>query len=161
MWEEEKETKMRRFRGFTLIELLVVILILAILMAIALPLYLRAVRDSNRQTCRSNMQTIANALQAYKVRSVPHLYPGQSKPDDPINLAFAGDPPFIGTNADLPALPQCPTDSESDDSDDYTATFDPATGQLVIKCSSDNDAQYHNTVGSDTDHGFIVGVDSQ
>ena len=55
----------RKRSGFTLIELLVVILILAILMAIALPLYLRAVKDSERQTCRSNMQTIAIACQAY------------------------------------------------------------------------------------------------
>jgi prepilin-type N-terminal cleavage/methylation domain-containing protein len=67
---------LRKRSGFTLIELLVVILILAILMAIALPLYLRAVRDSERQTCRSNMQTIAVACQAYKVRNPVHLYPG-------------------------------------------------------------------------------------
>ena len=56
-------------RGFTLIELLVVVLILAILMAIALPLYLSAVNDSEVKTCRSNMQTIANAVQAYRVKN--------------------------------------------------------------------------------------------
>ncbi|HJP83743.1 MAG TPA: prepilin-type N-terminal cleavage/methylation domain-containing protein [Fimbriimonadaceae bacterium] len=56
-------------RGFTLIELLVVVLILAILMAIALPLYLSAVADSEVKTCRSNMQTIANAVQAYRVKN--------------------------------------------------------------------------------------------
>lgn len=58
----------RRKGGFTLIELLVVVLILAILMAVALPLYLSAVADSERKTCRSNMQTIANAEQAYRVK---------------------------------------------------------------------------------------------
>lgn len=151
--------------GFTLIELLVVILILAILMAIALPLYLRAVRDSNKQTCRSNMQTIANALQAYKVRSTNHLFPGQAATADPIDLTFAGDtsnPAFIGNDQDLQALPQCPTDSVSGDSDDYTAGMD-ADGRLVIKCNSDNtdEMAFHNFAANEADHGFIVGVDNQ
>src|SRR5215468_8161298 len=56
--------KLNKKSGFTLIELLVVVLILAILMAVALPLYLNAVADSSRKTCRANMQTIANAVQA-------------------------------------------------------------------------------------------------
>ncbi len=153
--------------GFTLIELLVVILILAILMAIALPLYLRAVRDSNRQTCRSNMQTIANALQAYKVRSAGHLFPGQTATDPTIDLTLAepdanGNPAFIGNEEDLQALPQCPTDSVSGDNDDYGAAID-ENGRLVIKCASDNDDElaFHNKVGDADDHGFIVGVDNQ
>lgn len=56
-------------KGFTLVELLVTVLVLAILMAVALPLYLAAVADSEKKTARSNMQTIANAKQAWKVRT--------------------------------------------------------------------------------------------
>jgi type IV pilus assembly protein PilA len=56
-------------KGFTLVELLVVVLILAILMAVALPLYLDSVRDAGRKSCRANMQSIANAAQAWKVRT--------------------------------------------------------------------------------------------
>jgi type IV pilus assembly protein PilA len=63
-----------RRRGFTLIELLVTVLILAILMAIALPLYLSAVADAERKTCRANMQTIANGVQAKRVRTVASDY---------------------------------------------------------------------------------------
>jgi prepilin-type N-terminal cleavage/methylation domain-containing protein len=59
----------RNRRGFTLIELLVVVLILSILMAVALPLYLSAVADSQKKVCRANMQTIANAVQASRVRT--------------------------------------------------------------------------------------------
>src|SRR5262249_27012339 len=61
-------------RGFTLIELLIVILILAVLMAIALPLYLAAVTDSEIKSCRANMQTISNAEAAYKTSISPHVY---------------------------------------------------------------------------------------
>ena len=64
----------KSIKGFTLIELLVVVLILAILMAVALPLYLSAVSDSQKKTCRSNMQTIANAVQAYRVKNVAASY---------------------------------------------------------------------------------------
>jgi prepilin-type N-terminal cleavage/methylation domain-containing protein len=61
--------------GFTLVELLVVVLIIAILAAIALPLYLSAVNDAEKKTALANMQTIANGLQAYRIRDPSHLYP--------------------------------------------------------------------------------------
>src|SRR5437660_5894199 len=68
-----RKRNMKR-KGFTLIELLIVILILAILMAVALPLYLAAVTDSEVKTCRANMQTIANAEAAYKTANSTHTY---------------------------------------------------------------------------------------
>ena len=64
----------RNRKGFTLIELLVVVLILAILMAVAMPLYLSAVADSQKKTCRANMQTIANAVAAARVKSAAANY---------------------------------------------------------------------------------------
>ena len=132
---------MKLFRGrtgVTLIELLVVILILAILMAIALPLYLRAVADSERQTCRSNMQTIANAEQAYKVRSAAHVYT-----DD---LVVATSPLLTGTNSgDLQALPVCPTAgiytaaihlvAETVKASDGTTDIVAPAGSITITCS--------------------------
>lgn len=79
MYTKQEITMNRSFtrnsrKGFTLIELLVVVLILAILMSVALPLYLSAVSDSQRKTCRANMQTIANAVQASKVRTLAANY---------------------------------------------------------------------------------------
>ena len=84
-------------RGFTLIELLVVVLILAVLMAVSMPLYLSAVTDSQKKTCRSNMQTIANAVQAARVK-------GQL----PSYASFVGS---VSTTleADLEGIPVCPT----------------------------------------------------
>jgi type IV pilus assembly protein PilA len=59
----------RNRKGFTLIELLVVVLILAVLMAVAMPLYLSAISDAQLKTCRANMQTIANAVQAALIKN--------------------------------------------------------------------------------------------
>jgi type IV pilus assembly protein PilA len=85
-------------RGFTLIELLVVVLILAILMAVAMPLYLSAVTDSQKKTCRTNMQTIANAVQSARVRTAANNYGA---------LITAGV--TTGSLTDLTAVPTCPT----------------------------------------------------
>ena len=87
----------RNRKGFTLIELLVVVLILAILMAVAMPLYLSAVADSQKKTCRANMQTIANAVMAARVKS------GAA---DFTSLIAGGV--TTGNIPDLAAVPSCP-----------------------------------------------------
>jgi len=84
-------------RGFTLIELLVVVLILAILMAVSIPLYLSAIADSQKKTCRSNMQTIANAVQAARVKGQLTDY-----------SSFVGAVTTV-LEADLAAIPVCPS----------------------------------------------------
>ncbi len=88
----------RNRKGFTLIELLVVVLILSILMAVALPLYLSAVADSQKKTCRANMQTIANAIQAARVKSGAADY-----------SAFIGVAISSGVEPDLASVPVCPS----------------------------------------------------
>jgi type IV pilus assembly protein PilA len=93
----------RKRRGFTLIELLVVVLILSILMAVALPLYLSAVADSQRKVCRANMQTIANAVQASYVRTVAANYSTW------IGAASTTWPGSSGVLPDLQATPVCPS----------------------------------------------------
>ena len=151
---------MRRFRGFTLIELLVVILILAILMAIALPLYLRAVRDSEKQTCRSNMQTIANAAQAWKVRSADHGWPasyGQLFTDpDPAVTAGPSDVDLITPG------PQCPAGLAAT-TVDYVITdgdSNGADGSIIITCADAAVGTFHNDVGATVD-GFIPGMSNK
>jgi len=95
-------------RGFTLIELLVVVLILSILMAVALPLYLSAVSDAQRKTCRANMQTIANAAQAARVRTASADYTSIiSKSSAAIDISAADS--AAGSLTDLNAIPVCPS----------------------------------------------------
>jgi type IV pilus assembly protein PilA len=84
-------------RGFTLIELLVVVLILSILMAVAAPLYLSAMADSQKKTCRANLQTIANAVQAARVKTNAADYSG---------LIASGV--STSTLPDLQNVPTCP-----------------------------------------------------
>ena len=52
-------------RGFTLIELMVVVIIVAVLLAIALPAYQNQVRRGNRAAAQAEMLSIANLQQQY------------------------------------------------------------------------------------------------
>jgi len=118
-------------RGFTLIELLVVVLILAILMSVALPLYLSAVGDSQKKVCRANLQTIANSVQARFVSTMPTDYSG-----------FYGAVSSV-LEPDLASIPKCPTGGT------YTVEQGAAATNMSFraKCST------HGT--------FEPGVDSQ
>jgi len=55
----------RKEAGFTLIELMVVVLIIAILVAIAVPVFSSARESAWRRTCQSNLRTIDGAVQSY------------------------------------------------------------------------------------------------
>ena len=111
-------------KGFTLIELLVVVLILAILMAVALPLYLSAVADSQKKTCRANMQTIANAVASARVKG--------NLPDYATFIAAATI--STTTEPDLAAVPSCPTGGAYTIVQGSSAT---ANASFKVNCSND------------------------
>ena len=123
-----------RKRGFTLIELLVVVLILAILMAVALPLYLAAVADSERKTCRANLQTIASAEQAYRVRT---------------RLGYTAV--MANLVPDLQATPICPNAGT------YSVTVGTPVGSFTVHC---NVAAHDAGAGAEP-AGFSPGLNSQ
>ena len=124
----------RNNRGFTLIELLVTVLILAILMAIALPLYLSAIADSERKTCRANLQTIANAEMAYRVRT---------------RTGFTSS--INDLVPDLAAVPKCPTNNA------YSVAVGTPTGSFTVNCSN----TAHNLGGTGEPVGYSPGLNSQ
>jgi type IV pilus assembly protein PilA len=126
-------------RGFTLIELLVTVLILAILMAIALPLYLSAIADSERKTCRANLQTIANANMAYRVRT---------------RSGFASL--VSDLVPDLAAVPKCPNNGN------YTILLTPANS-FTVHCSINTGVapQNHDIGGPGETTGYSPGLNSQ
>jgi Tfp pilus assembly protein PilE len=119
-------------------------LILAILMAVAIPAYLNAVHESERRTCRANMKTLANAEQAYLLRSdnTTHTYT-----TDLTQLLTGAN----GGPGDLQALPSCPTRGPNA----YSAVIDPH-GLLTIHCTDpDHDNNQDGTTG------YQMGRDSQ
>lgn len=116
--------------AFTLIELLVVVLILAILTAVALPLYLSSVKDSEKKTCQTNMQTVANATQAYKVRTRVSGYPTIA--DVATEVGSAGD------LSDLNFEPKCP----EDDANNYSV--EPAGDGFRVYCTEANHGKWEN-----------------
>jgi len=61
------ESKIRKSVGFTLIELLIVVAIIAILAAIAVPNFLEAQTRAKVSRVKSDMRTMATAIEAYTV----------------------------------------------------------------------------------------------
>ena len=95
-----RHTALKPNSGFTLIELLVVILILATLMATALPLYLQATAYSQTRTCRENMRTLGNAVQSDYFRNNRSGYGFYFSAGGKVTLAKVPD---------LQAIPTCPS----------------------------------------------------
>lgn len=58
-----------KLSGFTLIELLVVVLIIGILAAIAVPQYTKAVRKARAAEAKTNLRTLANAVDMYVIQN--------------------------------------------------------------------------------------------
>ena len=100
-------------RAFTLIELLVVVLILAILTAVGLPLYLSSVVEAEHQACKTNMKSVANAIQAHHVRNrtLPYFQ----------GHVEASDTGPGGDLEDLMNPPLCPGDGRVYDIDNFGA----------------------------------------
>src|SRR5579862_9171880 len=116
--------------------MLVVVLILELLMAVALPLYLSAEADAQLKTCRANMQTIANAAQAWYTSN------GAQSPYSTLKTLTAGNLHTVLT--DLPSDPICPAANKATYTivtDGYVkdATGNPffiPTGAFGVTCST-------------------------
>ncbi len=109
-------------RGFSLLEVLFTVLILAVLAAVAVPLYNSTKSDAETKACLSNVRSIASAESKYKFDNGTYTITGS-------NLVGEG----------IAQMPVCPTDNSA-----YTLTLN--GGQLTVTCGNTHKAANTMTI---------------
>lgn len=105
---------------------------MTVLVAIALPMYLKSVDDSEAYGCKTNMHSVAAAEQANKVRTGGTYWTGTV---DATSTSPTGNLRDLNN-----ALPHCPGDPNAQ----YSVASDGADG-FTVRCSNPkHHFQWHN-----------------
>ncbi|MGR4065147.1 MAG: type II secretion system protein [Vulcanimicrobiaceae bacterium] len=132
-------------RGFTLIEMMIVVAIIAILVGMLVPNFVRARAQAQTAACEANLKEIATALELYE--SDHDAYPAGSAV--PVNAS----------NADLqPYLKQVPVDPVAGPKAyyEYTVTgLGTATAGYTIVCPGLHDPGTLQSISPNTTNGHI------
>jgi prepilin-type N-terminal cleavage/methylation domain-containing protein len=120
LWGDTDVVQSRR--GFTLTEIMIVIAIIGIIVAIAVPAFLRARERSRATTCQENLQKIDTAKEQYALEF--KLTNGQ---------VIADETDLVGNSKYLKRFPSCPAGG--------TYTFN-AVGQTPT-CSLESGTGYN------------------
>ena len=105
----------RTAKGFTLVEIMIVVAIIGILIAIAVPGFLRAREVSRRNSCQENQTKIDAALQQYILENniaditaaAAIVDAGQAAPGDTTWTAATGR--LVGEDSYIRFAPDCPS----------------------------------------------------
>lgn len=109
-------------KGFTLVELMVVLVIIAILVAIAIPLYAGTQNNARTRACDANIRIINGAIAQYYAEHSAYPQAGVAGVWDLVNAGL------------LKEFPECPhEDGNPDDDNDYE--IDNSVDPPVAKCN--------------------------
>ena len=99
LWEETQEVikRLKKSKGFTLVEIMIVVLIIGILLAIAVPNFIKARESSRTRTCVANLRQIEAAKEQWAMEMK------KTSADTP---AWAD---LVGAAAYMKAQPSCPS----------------------------------------------------
>lgn len=86
----------RRRAGFTLVEILIVVAIIGILVAVALPAFMKSRAQARKQVCIENLSQIESAKQQWGLEN------GKKDGDVPNEVDLIGDTKY------MKKMPQCP-----------------------------------------------------
>jgi prepilin-type N-terminal cleavage/methylation domain-containing protein len=89
-------------KGFTLVEIMIVVAIIGILIAIAVPGFLRARENSRGQACQENLTKIDGAKEQWALEW--KISNGTAAPTD-----FLTDARYFGPNGYVKKEPKCPS----------------------------------------------------
>ncbi len=123
----------RAKRGFSLVELLAVVLVLAVLAAVAIPLYISQRKSAAARSCKANIAAIAAAESAWALREGAYT-------------TTIAD--LVGAQEGLAKTPTCPLDGDA-----YTLATD-ADGNLTISCG--NAADHAASLGAAADYSMTL-----
>lgn len=143
-------------KAFTLVELLAVIMILAVLAAVAVPLYINSRASAAARTCLANIATIASNESAWATRHGSYQYDatlGAGKfvtqtAYDGTSSATIASSGLVGAPEGLASNVTCPL-NKAGASNAYTvAESATGAGDCVITCTNEADHKLVITGGS-------------
>jgi len=126
-------------KGFSLVELLAVVMILAVLAAIAIPMYINSRKTAAARVCLSNITAIAAAESAWATRNGSYLADNgaalvTSTVYTPRTSSAAAGGGLVGAPEGLAQNLTCPLNLPSPATNTYTVTS--TGGNCVITCTN-------------------------